>query len=196
MEIAYRSNFMLEEGKIINRAAAILAPEGFPASNPVAGESLNLAALTAPELIFDGVEDTTCVQLIERLCLGLADSTRVANAHLAKSLILKRETACATFVPPDWAIPHARLECPDVSFAFARCSKPLAWFGSKLVKTVFLFVVPEKDARVYLEALASLARLCEASRLYSQFQTACGSAAIYEAFKAVRLGSRDESPGT
>ena len=104
--------------------------------------------------------------------------------------VMTREEICPTSIAPGLAMPHARLRgVRELSFAVARSSEPLVWFdeGSIRPKVVFLFAVPEAEARTYLSLVAAVGRLSKNPALIEQLRSASDGQSMFEVLSQAPL---------
>jgi mannitol/fructose-specific phosphotransferase system IIA component (Ntr-type) len=148
-----------------------------------------LADYTRPSLLLPRLHGRTVAAVINELCGHLAAEQCVDNAETLVAAVLKREAICSTAIPPDWAMPHARLtEVPSLAFAVGILPQPIKWGGdNQLVSLVFLSVVPEFQAASYLKLISSLARLSRDSRAMEQLQQAGSGAEMHQILSRITL---------
>jgi PTS system nitrogen regulatory IIA component len=149
-----------------------------------------LADFTSPALIVPHLENHVPAALISGLCsllqegLGLSDSDAFCDAVIA------RELMSPTAISPGFALPHARLAgLPQLCFALARSSRPLTWFveSSVQVQVIFLFAVPEAQAKMYLNVISAVAKLSQNPALVRELMRAPDSRAVLEVLKQAPL---------
>ena len=151
-----------------------------------------LADFTSPALVLSELQSKTASDVIAELCLALQRENRLVDSPGFYEAVMAREELGSTCFPPGWAVPHARLKgLAQLSFAVGRTSQPLAWFGNGIrVHTVFLFAVPEADARTYLDLIAAVAKLNQNASLLQRLQHAHASETVFEILNEVALRNR------
>jgi mannitol/fructose-specific phosphotransferase system IIA component (Ntr-type) len=130
-----------------------------------------LADYTSPALMVPELQSKVAAGVIAELCSVLQRQERLNDSATFYDAVMHRELLSTTLIAPGWALPHARLKgLRQLSFALARSSQPLVWFGESGFgpQTVFLFAVPEEEAKTYLNVIAALARLNQNTALLEQ----------------------------
>src|SRR5438270_8906732 len=131
--------------------------------------------------------------VIAELCSVLQRQGRLSDPAAFHDAIMARELISATSIAPGWALPHARLKgLTQLSFALARSSQPLVWFGEGGARpqTVFLFAVPEAESKTYLNLIAAVARLSQNPVLLEQLVRAPDGGSMFEVLEQVALRQR------
>ena len=143
-----------------------------------------LADYILPELIIPQVQSTSAAEVIAELCSALGREHKLSDSGTFYETVMARERLGSTCFSPGWAIPHGRVNgLGQLSFAFGRSSQPMRWFDSGLqVQAIFLFVVPEAEAKTYLELIATLARLNQNSALLNQLLAARDQEGLFRIF--------------
>ena len=103
---------------------------------------------------------------------------------------LNREYLCSTVTEPGWAMPHALVKGLDKPcFVLGRCPSPMIWMkiDQKRVSLVFLFAIPETDARAYMNLISGMARLSKAPRLVERLVKAGDTFEMLNVLKQVNL---------
>jgi mannitol/fructose-specific phosphotransferase system IIA component (Ntr-type) len=121
-----------------------------------------LAHYTSADLMVPQVQACTGVAVAGELCSLLERGGRVSDGLGLHNKVIAREKLAMTTIMPGWALPHARIkDASQLCFALGRSKEPLDWFGTKgaEVRLVFLFVIPENEAGIYLKVLSALAKL-------------------------------------
>jgi len=155
-----------------------------------------LAHFTDPNLIVSELQSSSAADVVGELCLLLCRLGRISDSAAFLDAVINRERLCSTAMAPDWALPHARLcNIGQLSFALARISQPLVWFAETgiRVQMVFLFAVPEEEARTYLSVVAALAKLSKKTSILEQLRAAPDGNAIFRILKQIPL-SRPAAP--
>jgi len=102
--------------------------------------------------------------VVGELCSALQREGRLKDLLPFYNAAMNQEYMSSSATPQGWALPHARVkELAGVCFALGRSDAPLEWLGpARLrVRMVFLFAVPETDAKTYLALISGLARLAQ-----------------------------------
>ncbi len=149
-----------------------------------------VADYTNPLLMVPELQSTTPTAVIAELCATLERAGRLNDPAAFQSAVLARELLSPTSFSPGWALPHARFKgLAQLSFALARTRQPLVWTGDSRarVQTIFLFAVPELEARTYLSLVAALAKLSQSSDLLEQLLRAPDARAMYEVLEQIPL---------
>jgi mannitol/fructose-specific phosphotransferase system IIA component (Ntr-type) len=136
------------------------------------------------------LQSRTAPDVIAELCSLLQRNERLPNSAAFYEAVMAREFLSPTSIPPAWALPHARLQgIAQLSFALARSSQPLVWFheGGIRPQTVFLFAVPEGEARTYLSLVAAVARLNQNRVLLEQLRRAPDGKSMFKVLEQVHL---------
>jgi mannitol/fructose-specific phosphotransferase system IIA component (Ntr-type) len=149
-----------------------------------------LADFTEPGLMFPALASKPPAAVIAQLCSALDELGRLGDAAAFYEAVLNREKMCPTSISPGWALPHARLKgLTQLSFALARIAQPLVWLGESglRVQTVFLFAVPDAEAKKYLNLIAAIAQLNKNRALSEQLHRATDPKAMFEVLQQVTL---------
>jgi PTS system fructose-specific IIC component len=154
-----------------------------------------IADYSNASLVIPEAKGLTAEELIAELCEPLEKAERLNDRAAFAKAVLAREMMSPTVFPPGWALPHARLsELPQLSFGLARTTKPISWTGCPGigVRLVWLFAVPERETKAYLNLIASIAKLSRDTPRAEQLiraVDACGMYAILEQVPVRRSGS-------
>lgn len=158
---------------------------------PVIDASLKtLADFTSPALMVPNLKGQVPAAVIAELCSALQEGEGLSDSEAFCESVMARELMSPTAISPGFALPHARLAgLPNLSFALARSSKPLAWFGenSVRVQVVFLFAVPEAQAKTYLNVISAVAKLSQNPALVRELMRAPDGRAMFEVLKHAPL---------
>jgi len=130
-----------------------------------------LGDYTSSGLMVPELEGKTAESVIGDLCSLLQREGRLSDSNAFYNAVMKRERLSSTVIAPGWALPHARLDAlPQLSFALARSLHPLLWPGAAGIDLtmVFLFAIPESEAKAYLNVIAAVARLNQSPTLVDQ----------------------------
>ena len=162
-----------------------------PANEAIALEAaLTLADFTSPRLVIPDLRGQDAASAIQELSTALQRERRVTDLLQFYHSALNREYLCSTVTEPGWAMPHALVKGLDEpSFVLGRCAPPMTWMKSdrQQVSLVFLFAIPETDARAYMNLIYGLARLSKAPRLVEQLLEARDTFEIFNVLKQVKL---------
>jgi mannitol/fructose-specific phosphotransferase system IIA component (Ntr-type) len=126
----------------------------------VVGE-MTLAHYTSADLVVPQLHARTGSAVVGELCAVLERHERLSNCLGLYNQVIAHENLSPTIIIPGCALPHARIQGESqLSFALGRSQERLDWFGAKGadVRLVFLFVVPESEAGLYLKVLSALAQ--------------------------------------
>jgi mannitol/fructose-specific phosphotransferase system IIA component (Ntr-type) len=149
-----------------------------------------VADYTSPDLIVPELLSDTADGVITELCGTLERAGRLHDPPAFQAAVRARELMSPTSFSEGWALPHARLKgLSQLSFALARTRQPVVWPGDgrARVQTVFLFAVPEFEARTYLNLISALAKLNQTSDLLQQLLSAPDARSMYEVLEEVPL---------
>ena len=136
------------------------------------------------------LQSTAPPAAIAELCATLQKDGRLNDSAAFYDAVMTRELLSATSISPGWALPHARLKgLSQLSFALGRTFQPLVWFGESKsrVQTIFLFAVPETEAKTYLNLIAAVARLSQNAALLEQLQRARDEQGMFEILQQAPL---------
>lgn len=155
-----------------------------------------LANYIVRDLIISELRGKTAAEAIAELCSALSRQQKLSDTRAFYEAVITRERLSSTSFAPGWAIPHGRVNSlGELSFAFGRCAKPLSWFDRGMhVNAIFLFVVPEAEAKTYLDLIATLAKLNQNSALLNQLLAAPDHEALFRIFDQAVMG-RSQRPG-
>lgn len=162
-------------------------------NTPDSTAPMTLADFTAPGLIVPSLRGKDAAAAIGELSESLAREKRVPDAGPLGRAALDRELMGGTEMQAGMAFPHARLAAlKQLSFAFGRAEKPLAWGPNAVrsVRLVFLMAVPAQDPGQYLALVSGLARLAKDSRLAERLLTSPDARQLLEVFAEVELRIR------
>jgi mannitol/fructose-specific phosphotransferase system IIA component (Ntr-type) len=151
-----------------------------------------LANFTSPGLIVPRLRGLNAAAAIQELSGALQQEGRVADLLQFYQSAINREYLSNTVTEPGWAMPHALVNgLSEPCFALGRWAAPVVWMKSdrRLVSLVFLFAVPETDARAYMILVSGFARLAKESRLLDQLIAAQDTFQILDVLRQVKLSS-------
>ena len=154
-------------------------------------ESLkSLADYTSPALMVPELQSKTAAGVIAELCSVLQRQGRLNDSAAFYEAVMRRELLSTTSFAPGWALPHARLKgLRQLSFVLARSSQPLVWSGETGFRpqTVFLFAVPEEEAKTYLNVIAAVTKLNQNTDLLEQLQHAPDGKTMFGVLEQIPL---------
>ena len=156
-----------------------------------------LADFTSPALIIPELHLGAATEAIALLCCLLHQEGGVRDSAAFCGAVMAREFLSPTSLPPGWALPHARLQSiTQLSFALARSAQPLVWCAESSIRPqiVFLFAVPESEAKTYLRVVSAVAKLSQNEFLFEQLRTAPDAHAMLEVLGQVPLRIRGLPP--
>jgi mannitol/fructose-specific phosphotransferase system IIA component (Ntr-type) len=154
--------------------------------------ALSLADFTSPGLMIPALEGADAAAGIQELSAALQREGLIADLLQFYHAVLNREYLCHTVAAPGWAMPHAKAKgLSRPYFALGRWVPPRLWVKSaQPVSLVFLFAVPDTDARGYLTLISGVARLSKAPELVDQLLAAGDSFEMFNVLARVPLASR------
>jgi fructose PTS system EIIBC or EIIC component len=150
----------------------------------------SLADFTSAELIVSPLRSETPEAAIGELCDALAAAGRLNNRAEFYDAVLHRERRAGTAIPPEWALPHARLVgLPQLCFALGRSPQPMRWLGpgAEPVRLIFLSAVPERDGLAYLTLISGLARLSKDAARLEHLLLESDRQAMFELLRQIQL---------
>jgi len=124
----------------------------------------------------------------------LASEGVIKNSRPVVDAIFQRESLLSSYTTPDWAIPHVRGSYSRLAFAFAHCPAGIQWFCGRRVRTIFLCVVPETDAMLYLGLLSAFARLSQSHEQLSALLSATTPEMAFSAFGKIAFHTGHPGP--
>ena len=136
------------------------------------------------------VQGRGAADVIAELSSLLYREGRLADQAAFLRAVMQRETICPTSMAPGWALPHGRVKgITELSFAVARSSYPLIWFGEGSIRPhmVFLFAVPEAEAKMYLNLVAGVAKLSQKPTLLEQLHSAPDGDSMFRILEQIPL---------
>jgi nitrogen PTS system EIIA component len=154
-----------------------------------------VADYTEPSLVLPLLRSHDAAGATAELCSLLYRSGRIDDLLPFYHAVISHEAVSSTFMPPGWALPHARLGgIQRLSFALGRTAEPMPWFDGKPVSLIFLFAVPEDEAAAYLNLLAGLAGLSQNRPRLGHLANAPHSEAMFKLLQEVPLPRAVPSP--
>jgi mannitol/fructose-specific phosphotransferase system IIA component (Ntr-type) len=152
-----------------------------------------LADYTSPGLMVPELRSNVAAGVIAELCSLLQRQGRLNDSAAFYEAVMRRELLSTTSFGSGWALPHARLKgLRQLSFALARSSQPLVWFGESGFRpqTVFLFAVREEEVKTYLDVIAAVARLNQNTALLEQLLHAPNGKTMFGVLEQIPLRTR------
>ena len=152
-----------------------------------------LADYTSPALMVPELQSKAAAGVIAELCSVLQRQGLLNDPASFYDAVMTRELLSTTSFAPGWALPHARLKgLSQLSFALARSSQPIVWSGESGFRpqTVFLFAVPEEEAKTYLNVIAAVGRLNQNTALLEQLQHAPDGKTMFGVLEQIPLRAR------
>ena len=109
--------------------------------------------------------DAVIMQLLKRL----AYNRGIGNVDQAFHAVLEREKADSTVLSSCLALPHARLDSVEtLRVAVATSEQGIDFHDGVIVHIVVLVLVPKDQPSLYLQALASLAKICQNKEAFGE----------------------------
>jgi PTS system nitrogen regulatory IIA component len=126
--------------------------------------SVRFSSLFTPAQVFCQTGLTERDQLLMEMLRCLAMTKGIGNVEEAYKSLIERENQMPTVVGPGIAMPHVRLSAVDqIIVGIATSKKGINYAGgtSIPVKLVILTLAPKAAPGAYLQAVSSLAQICE-----------------------------------
>ena len=155
-----------------------------------------LADFTNFSLLRSRLQGDSSRAIISELCVPLCQELGLATGSNFFEAVMAREKLCSTACEPGWALPHARLSSVShLTFALGRADKPLSWFGAPkpAVSLVWMFAVPELEARSYINLVASVAKLSQNPEWLGQLMRAPDTATMLAVLQQVPVRGMQSS---
>ena len=151
-----------------------------------------LADFTSPGLLIPSLQGRDAATAIQELSAGLQREGLVTDLLQFYHSVLNREYLCHTVADPGWAMPHSKARgLSRPAFALGRWAPPKSWLKSEqAVSLVFLFALPDTDARGYLKLISGVARLSKQPELVKQLLAPGNATHMFEVLSRVRLAAR------
>ena len=127
-------------------------------------KGVRFASLFGPAEVVCHTEQTDRDALILEMLQRLAYERGIGNVDEALHAVQGRENEMPTIIGPHLAVPHARLETVEkILVAVATSSEGIAYTepNTNPVKLVILILVPKAAPGLYLQAMSSLAKICQ-----------------------------------
>jgi len=123
------------------------------------------SSLFSPAEVICQTQEKSRDKVLQDLLKLLAYQRGIGNVDEAYQAVLERENDLPTIVAPGMAMPHARLEAiTDLIVGVATSREGIVYDPRKpdsLVKLVVLTLAPKAAPGAYLQAISSLARICQ-----------------------------------
>jgi nitrogen PTS system EIIA component len=125
--------------------------------------SVQFSSLFSPDEVLCRPEVADRDGLLLLLLKRLAYRRGIGNVDEAYQAVLEREREGGTVIAPGLAVPHARLDAVDeLVVAIATLPEGLRYEdGTDPVRLVILVLAPKAAPGAYLQALSSLAKICQ-----------------------------------
>lgn len=132
--------------------------------SPTSNNGIHFSSLFAPSHIICQSEETDRDKILHELLRLLAYERGIGNVEHAYEAVLERENEAPSIIGPHIAVPHARLEGIDeivVGVATSATGISYAKTVAEPIKMMILILAPKTAPGVYLQALSSLAKICQ-----------------------------------
>jgi mannitol/fructose-specific phosphotransferase system IIA component (Ntr-type) len=149
-----------------------------------------LADYTGKSLLVPHCKGRTAEALLVELCSHIHEHAPLIGARTFYDAVMARETMSPTSFCPGWALPHARVQSlSGLCFAVGRVARPLTWFGESrpTVQIIFLFAVPEAEAKTYLNVISAVAKLSQSPALVHGLLKPTDALGMFEVLEKVAL---------
>ncbi len=123
--------------------------------------ALRLTSFFSPEDIICQIQASDKEEVIRSLLELLALNRGIGNVNKAFEAVLERERVDTTVLSDCLALPHARLDSVETLRIAVATSQKGIDFGGRTVHIVILILVPKEKPSLYLQALASLGKMCQ-----------------------------------
>ncbi|MBN1787000.1 MAG: PTS sugar transporter subunit IIA, partial [Sedimentisphaerales bacterium] len=133
----------------------------------MAGKTNNIvrfSSLFTPEHIICQTDMTDRDKILSKLLEKLAMVKGIGNVEEAYNAVIERENEIPTVVGPGIAMPHARLEAvSQITVGIATSKEGINYAATVKgqVKLIILTLVPKTAPGAYLQAMSSLAKICQ-----------------------------------
>ncbi|MEN6425767.1 MAG: CBS domain-containing protein [Phycisphaerales bacterium] len=123
------------------------------------------SSLFSPAEVICQIQEKERDKVLYEILTRLAHQRAIGEVDVAYQAVLARENDLATIVAPGMAMPHARLEgIEELVVGVATSREGIAYDPQRpesLVKLVVLTLAPKAAPGAYLQAISSLARICQ-----------------------------------
>ena len=128
------------------------------------GNGVQFSSLFGPGHVICQTKETSRDKVLLDLLRQLAYERGIGNVEHAYEEVLKRENETASLLGPGIAVPHVRLDSIDSIVVGIATSVPGIDYGPTVaepVKLMVLILAPKTAPGAYLQALSSLAKICQ-----------------------------------
>ena len=126
---------------------------------------LNFSSFFSPDDIMCNTDIIDRDELIQKMLELLALNHGIGNVKKAFKAVLSREDVDSTVLASCLALPHARIDSiSTLTVAVATSKKGIQFNGSPKVNVIVMVLVPKDQPSLYLQALSSLATICQAKK--------------------------------
>lgn len=129
-----------------------------------AQNGVQFSSLFGPSHVICQTDETDRDKILHTLLRQLAYERGIGNVEHAYEEVLKRENETPSLLGPGIAIPHVRLDSVDSIVVGMATSATGIEYGPSVtepVKLIILILVPKTAPGAYLQALSSLAKICQ-----------------------------------
>jgi nitrogen PTS system EIIA component len=136
-----------------------------------ASNTLNFSSFFSPEDIICQTNTTERDEIIRQLLEQLALNRGIGNVNKAFKAVIQREEVDPTVLSSCLALPHARLDSISaltVAIATSKQGIDFHCASQQKIHVVVLVLVPKDQPSLYLQALSSLARICQNEGVFSE----------------------------
>ncbi len=151
-----------------------------------------LADFTRPSLIIPFLQEGDAATVIQELSAAFQREGLLTDLLPFYQAVLNREYLGHTVAERGWAMPHAKAKGLNRPyFALGRWAPPKFWLSSaQPVSLVFLFAIPDTEARGYLNLISGVARLSKQPELVKQLLASGDASQMFDVLGRVRLAAR------
>lgn len=131
---------------------------------PESTNGVHFSSLFGPGHVICRTEETERDKILHELLRVLAYERGIGNVEHAYEAVLKRENEAPSIIGPHIAVPHARLEdINDIVVGIATSAGGIKYAASvdEPIKLIILTLAPKLTPGAYLQALSSLAKICQ-----------------------------------
>ncbi len=153
---------------------------------PDAG-SIRLADLLSRGALLPALEVDDKRDALAQVVAALAENNPDLDAESALKSLVDREKLGSTGVGEGVAIPHAKIDVPEVLAALARCPKGVDFdaVDGEPVKLLFVLLTPQGEPALHLKALARVSRILGGAELRNQLLSCETTEALTETVRAM-----------
>ena len=132
-------------------------------NNSNSSSGLNLSSFFSPDDIICNTDITERDELIQKMLELLALNHGIGNVKKAFKAVLAREEVDPTMLSSCLALPHARIDAiSNLTIAVATSKEGVKFDHDSRAHVIILVLVPKDQPSLYLQALSSLAAICQA----------------------------------